>query len=165
MTTDLFGSFGATFSSCGRYRFSLWRIWDAHLQPAMFLMLNPSTADESENDPTVERCQRRAQAMGYGGLRVGNILAYRSTDPDALYTVEDPVGTGNDEAIIEAARDAGIVVCGWGQHGNHLGRGEQVLAMLREAGIRPHFLELNQDNTPRHPLYVSYDVLPTAFPG
>ena len=161
MTANLFGSFGATFSACGRYRFSLWRIWDARLQPAMFIMLNPSTADESENDPTVERCQRRAQAMGYGGLRVGNIFAYRSTDPNALYKIEDPVGQGNDEAIIEAAHDAGIVICGWGEHGNHLKRGEQVTALLRAHGIQPYVLAVNLDGTPRHPLYVSYDVLPT----
>jgi hypothetical protein len=164
MNADLFGAFGATFSDCGRYRYSLWRIWDSAKQPAMFLMLNPSTADEVENDPTVERCQRRAMEMGYGGLRVGNIFAFRSTDPNVLYTVEDPIGPDNDAAIIESARESGIVVCGWGQHGNHLKRGEQVLAMLRDAGIRPHALKINQDGTPRHPLYVGYEVLPSAFP-
>lgn len=162
-TLDLFGNFGATFSPCQRYRYALWRIWDGSRPPAMFLMLNPSTADDTKNDPTVERCQRRALEMGYGGLRVANIFAFRSTDPDALYAEDDPVGPENDAAILDAAKTSGIVICAWGGHGAHLDRGRQVLAMLRETGIRPHYLELNQDGTPRHPLYVGYDVQPTPF--
>ncbi|MHB1702544.1 MAG: DUF1643 domain-containing protein, partial [Acidobacteriaceae bacterium] len=129
---------GATFSPCGKYRYTLWRTWDASKSSCLFLMLNPSTADEVDNDPTVERCQRRALAMGYGGLVVCNIFAYRSTDPDALYSLDDPVGPGNDAAILEQASRAALVVCGWGKHGALHGRGEAVLAMLRSADIKPH---------------------------
>lgn len=154
---------GAKFSDCMRYRYQLWRQWDPVKRVAVFLMLNPSTADEVDNDPTVERCQRRALQMGCGGLRVVNIFAYRSTDPAALYEQEDPVGPENDAAILDATRDAGIVICAWGKHGNYMGRGLQVMRMLVAAGVQPHYLQLNQDGTPKHPLYVGYDVKPSPF--
>lgn len=159
---DLFESSGAIFSACRRYRYRLWREWGDE-PPAVFIMLNPSTADEVDNDPTVERCERRARAMGYGGLRVANIFALRSTDPQALYTAADPVGPDNDAGILESVKGAGIVVCAWGGHGNLNGRGEQVLAMLKQADITHHYLVLNKDGTPKHPLYVGYDVLPTMW--
>lgn len=153
---------GARFSPCEKYRYALWRRWN-NRPYAMFLMLNPSTANEIDNDPTVERCQRRAARMGCGGLWVANIFAYRSTDPAALYSTPDPVGPENDQAILDAARNAGIVICGWGTHGNHLDRGKKVLSLLRDAVVKAHYLQLNADGTPRHPLYVGYDTLPVAM--
>jgi hypothetical protein len=155
---------GARFSPCRRYRYLLWRQWDETAPPATFVMLNPSTADEVDNDPTVERCQRRALQMGYGGLRVANIFALRSTDPAALYTDADPVGPDNDQAILEAAQGAGIVICAWGTHGNLLQRGAAVTDLLTRAGARPHYLQRNQDGTPKHPLYVAYSIEPQPFP-
>lgn len=159
---NLFENSGAVFSACRLYRYRLWRQWGEQ-PPAVFVMLNPSTADEIDNDPTVERCERRARAMGYGGLRVANIFALRSTDPQALYGHADPVGQQNDSAILESVSGAGIVVCAWGGHGNLNGRGDAVLHLLRAAGIEPHFLKLNGDGTPRHPLYVGYDVTPKPW--
>lgn len=153
---------GATFSPCGAYRYRLWRYWSG--EPAvLFLMLNPSTADETVNDPTVERCQRRAKAMGAGGLQVANIFALRSTDPGALYAADDPVGPDNDAAILAAARECAQVICAWGVHGEYRGRGNAVLAMLRTAGITPHCLGTTKDGHPRHPLYVSYGVTPVRL--
>lgn len=154
---------GATFSPCRRYRYTLWRTWDPDKPVCMFLMLNPSTADAVDNDPTVERCQRRAQKLGYGGLVVCNVFAYRSTDPAVLYTEADPVGPGNDAAILEQARSTGLVICGWGTHGALHGRGAAVLDMLRQAGITPHALRLNRDGSPQHPLYVGYAQLPVSM--
>lgn len=159
---SLFEKSGAVFSPCGRYRYRLWRTW-GEAAPAVFVMLNPSTADEIENDPTVERCERRARAMGFGGLRVANIFALRSTDPTALYTCDDPVGPENDAAILESVTGAGLVVCAWGAHGNLYQRGEKVLRLLRATGVPPHYLKLNNDGTPKHPLYVGYDVKPQAW--
>ena len=150
---------GATFSACSQYRYRLWRHWSA--EPAvLFLMLNPSTADETVNDPTVERCQRRAKEMGAGGLQVANIFALRSTDPAALYTAADPVGPDNDAAILSAANECAQVICAWGVHGEHQGRGDAVLAMLGSAGITPHCLGTTKAGHPRHPLYVGYAVRP-----
>lgn len=154
---------GATFSACRRYRYALWRIWDEAKPPCLFVMLNPSTADEVDNDPTVERCERRSRAMGYGGLRVANIFALRSTDPSVLYTTDDPTGPDNDAAIIQAASNSGLVVCGWGTHGNLHGRGRQVMALLEGNQIQAHYLVLNADGTPRHPLYVAYSKNPIPW--
>lgn len=156
---------GATFSPCRRYRYTLWRTWDAARPACLFLLLNPSTADETDNDPTVERCQRRAQTMGYGGLVVCNIFAYRSADPAALYMEDDPIGPSNDRAILEQAAIAGRVVCGWGKHGALRGRGSQVLALLRRNGIMPYALQINGDGSPKHPLYVGYHHAPAPMPG
>lgn len=154
---------GATFSPCTRYRYTLWRTWDASKLSCLFLMLNPSTADAVDNDPTVERCQRRALAMGFGGLVVCNIFAWRSTDPGALYSLDDPVGPDNDAAILAQASRAGLVVCGWGKHGALHGRGNAVLAMLRSAGVKPHALQINGDGSPKHPLYVGYQHEPVEM--
>lgn len=126
-------------------------------------MLNPSTADDIENDPTVERCVRRAVAMGYGGLRVANLFALRSTDPTQLYLSDDPVGPENDTAILDAAKTSDMVICAWGGHGNHLGRGDTVRHLLINAGVTPYRLVMNSDGTPKHPLYVAYSVQPKPW--
>lgn len=159
---DLFEQRGARFSECGAYRYSLWRIWNER-PPILFLMLNPSTADEVDNDPTVERCERRARAMGAGGLKVANIFALRSTDPQALYSHPEPIGALNDAAIVAQAREASMTICAWGGHGRFMGRDQAVMELLRDAGVHPHCLALNRDGTPRHPLYVSYDVAPAIW--
>lgn len=154
---------GAKFSPCMRYRYRLWRNWEPEKGYVTFLMLNPSTANEIENDPTVERCQTRALDMGFGGLQVVNIFAYRSTDPRVLYGLDDPVGPENDAAILEATREAKLVVCAWGKHGNLNNRGVEVTGMLRAAGVQLNCLGTNQDGTPKHPLYVGYAALPSLY--
>lgn len=153
---------GAAFSRCGRYRYKLWRQWSAD-PGVLFLLLNPSTADAVSNDATIERCERRARTMGFGALLVANLFAHRSTDPGALYVVDDPVGQDNDRAILELANAASMVVCGWGKHGALHRRGEAVLQMLVQAGHEPYMLQLNKDGTPKHPLYVSYAVQPRPW--
>jgi len=158
----LFEESGALFSACRLYRYKLWRKW-GDAPPAVFVMLNPSTADEIDNDPTVERCERRARAMGFGGLRVANIFALRSTDPAALYEHPDPTGPENDAAILESVAGAGLVVCAWGGHGNLNQRGAKVLAMLRSAAVTPYYLQLNRDGSPKHPLYVGYGTQPRPW--
>lgn len=155
---------GAEFSPCRAYRFLLWRRWGAIRHYATFVMLNPSTADEVQNDPTVERCERRAVAMGFAGFYVVNIFALRSTDPRALYAHHDPVGAGNNDAILRAARDSSLVICAWGAHGKHRGRGAEVLEILRAAGVRPFALRMNADGTPAHPLYLPYSAEPFEIP-
>ena len=122
---------GARFSRCRRWRYLLWRRWDAARPVANFLMLNPSTADEFKLDPSCTRARNYAGRWGYGALIVTNIFGWRSTDPAALKKVDDPIGQGNDAAILKAAREAKLVVCAWGNHGGHLGRGEEVLEINR----------------------------------
>ena len=155
------GSFaGADFSPCRTWRYKLWRTWDARKGFTMFLMLNPSTADEAKNDPTVERCQRYAIRWGYGGLIVCNLFAYRATAPAAMKAAGDPVGPGNDAAILECAARSAIIVCAWGNHGSHLGRSGHVKAMLSEAGHALHCLTVTGRGEPGHPLYLRKDLMP-----
>lgn len=92
----------ANYSDCEKYRYDLTRVWDENGKRVMFLMLNPSTATEVQNDPTVERCERRARTLGYGAFRVCNIFAYRATDPKVMRSAADPVGPENDQAIRDA---------------------------------------------------------------
>lgn len=150
----------AVYSDCEAYRYLLTRVWDDALPRALFVMLNPSTATEVQNDPTVERCERRARALGFGAFRVTNIFAYRATDPRAMRAVADPVGPENDAAIrgsLDWAGDpADRIVCAWGTHGAHLGRGVSVERLLRESGRDLHHLGLTAAGAPKHPLYIGY---------
>lgn len=143
---------GATFSTCRRWRYLLWRRWDEKKPAANFLMLNPSTADERRLDPTCSRARDYAERWGYGALIVTNVFAFRSTDPDKLRRVDDPVGPGNDAAILRAARQASIVVCAWGNHGAFLDRSSHVKNLLKTMEL--HSLRLNANGEPAHPLYL-----------
>jgi hypothetical protein len=153
---------GAEFSPCRAYRYRLWRFWGPE-KPCCFIMLNPSTADEVANDPTVERCERRARSMGHGGLIVVNLFAFRATDPAEMKRQADPIGPGNGEAILKAAQDSDRVICAWGNHGTYLGRSRFVREMLRMAGVQPQILALNSSGEPKHPLYVNYAVQPKRW--
>jgi len=146
----------AVYSDCERYRYSLTRVWDKGRRRVMFVMLNPSTATEVQNDPTVERCERRARALGYGGFRVTNIFAWRETDPREMRRAPDPVGPANDKAIRDGAAWADDVVAAWGTHGAYLDRGPAVAALLRETGTPVLHLGLSKDGHPKHPLYIAY---------
>lgn len=128
-----------------------------------FIMLNPSTADEFKNDPTIERCCRRAKALGYSTLVVTNLFAFRSTDPRRLLSVVDPVGPFNDQHISEQARAANMVIVAWGTHGQLLNRGGVVRRLLRSLDVKPYALAVTKDGAPRHPLYVPYDVQPQPW--
>lgn len=153
----------AVYSPCDRYRYSLTRIWDDGGRKACFVMLNPSTATEQRNDPTIERCERRSRALGYGGIRIVNIFAWRETDPAALRAANDPVGPDNDSALRDAASWADHVIAAWGVHGEHRRRGDEVLSLLRATG-RPLFhLGLTRHGHPRHPLYVAYSKRPETW--
>lgn len=153
----------AVYSPCERYRYLLTRVWDPAGAKALFVMLNPSTATEVQNDPTVERCERRARALGFGAFRVTNIFAFRATDPKVMRAVGDPVGPGNDAAIRESVPWADRVICAWGAHGAHLDRGHAVQALLRGTGVPLHHLGLTKDGHPKHPLYIGYDVQPMLW--
>ncbi|MCB2117354.1 MAG: DUF1643 domain-containing protein [Rhodobacteraceae bacterium] len=154
----------ALFSDCGAYRYLLERDW-APGPRLLWVLLNPSTADEARNDPTIERCERRARALGYGGLAVANLFAFRVTRPADLKRAADPVGAQTDRILRRAARSAGAVLCGWGTHGALLGRGAAVEALLRREGLALLALGLTRQGHPRHPLYVAYDVAPMPWAG
>lgn len=163
MSKQLFEDRSCVFSECRTYRFRLDIVWDAALPVCNFIMLNPSTADELVNDPTVERCQRRAAEWGFGRLVVTNLFAFRATDPKEMLAVADPVGLDNDRHIAEAAREAKLVICGWGIHGKHRGRSNAVRTLLSSLNVSLTALRLCQDGEPGHPLYVGYGVRPEPW--
>lgn len=145
----------AIWSPCRTYRYALTRRWSNG--PALgIVMLNPSTADAFRNDPTVERCERRARSLGYGAFRVVNLFAFCATDPRDLRQAAEPVGPDNDDFLMQTADWSDRILCGWGVHGVHQGRHTQVEHLLRRTGALLCHLGLTKDGMPRHPLYVAY---------
>lgn len=141
----------------------LTRVWEPEGRKALFIMLNPSTATEVQNDPTVERCERRARTLGFGAFRVTNIFAWRDTDPRKMRAASDPTGPENDAAILDSCPWADQVICGWGTHGAHLSRGTKVEALLRQANQPTFHLGLTKDGHPKHPLYIAYAQQPERW--
>jgi hypothetical protein len=153
---------GARFSRCRRWRYLLWRKWGEG-PVANFLMLNPSTADEVKLDPSCTRARVFAERWGFGALVVTNLFGWRATDPDDMKAARDPVGAANDRAILQAAREADLVVCAWGNHGAHLDRSRFVLKALRKAGLELHMLKVNGNGEPAHPLYLPASLKPRRW--
>jgi hypothetical protein len=157
---DLLEESSAVFSDCGAYRYRLDRKWDDRLPPLAFGMLNPSTADDVRNDATIERCERRARALGFGSLIVWNLFAYRTVSPKALKAHHSPIGPENDgfirEILLEIKLRNGVVIAGWGSHGIFQGRHKRALELAKLLNIDLHCLGVTNSGQPRHPLYVSY---------
>jgi len=153
----------AVYSDCENYRYLLTRIWEPEGRKALFIMLNPSTATEVQNDPTVERCERRARALGFGGFRVTNIFAWRDTDPKAMRAAAEPIGAANDATIAQSCDLADQIIAAWGAHGAHLQRGAAVEAVLRATGRPVFHLGLTQAGHPKHPLYIAYTQRPERW--
>jgi len=144
----------------GRYRYRLWRRWQPGTASLLWVMLNPSTADEVVDDPTIRRCIGLARGWGFGAIEVVNLYGLRATRPAALFRARDPVGPGNDAAIAACASSADAVALAWGAHG--VGpRRDVVLGLL--AGRRLFCLGSTRRGEPRHPLYVPATVRPRAW--
>ena len=108
------GLSGATLSKCRKYRYVLWRVWDKSLPHIMFIGLNPSTANETQNDPTILKCIQYCKHWGYGGFYITNLFAYRSSSPDILKKSKKPIGLKNDYWILKTAKSAEKIVACWG---------------------------------------------------
>lgn len=149
----------AVISNCGDYRYALWRIWDSKLPKVMFIMLNPSTADANEDDPTIRRCINFARAWGYGGLYVGNIYAYRATNPKDLAFNGYLIGEHNSKSLLYMAEKCDKIICAWG---NNINRLENPIHILKSMGIgdKLHYLRLAKTGQPCHPLYLPSDLVP-----
>ena len=151
----------AAISDCGAYRYALERLWgDGSRGTCTFIMLNPSTADANQYDPTIRRCLRFADDWGCQGLQVLNLFALRSTDPKALCSHPDPVGPENDDYLLAWTQDSEIVIAAWGVHGALKGRGEAVRRMIPKL----HALKFTKDGHPSHPLYLPKTLTPIPFP-
>ena len=144
------------FSACRTYRYALWREWIGGEGYAMFIGLNPSTADEVQDDPTIRRCIAYAKAWGYSAMCMTNIFAFRATDPNDMKEALDPVGQENDSYLLKLSRDAGIVIAAWGVHGTFGGRNRAVMSMIP----RLYCLKITKDGHPGHPLYLPKTITP-----
>lgn len=147
------------FSPCRTYRYALWREWIGGSGYAMFVGLNPSTADEMLDDPTIRRCIAFAKSWGYAALCMTNLFAYRATEPKDMMAVADPVGPGNDAFLQALAPEAGVVVAAWGAHGTFGGRDQEVRRLLPAL----HCLALTKDGHPGHPLYLPKTLTPAPY--
>jgi hypothetical protein len=152
----------AVFDKTKKYRYLLTRHLSEQKSVCTFIMLNPSTADATSNDPTVARCIQFSKKWGYGKLNVLNIFAYRSTDPSHLYTLEDPVGPDNNKFIEETVSQSDLVIAAWGVHAALNKRGEEVGGIVSTKRDL-HCLSVTKDGYPGHPLYLKKDSLPLLY--
>lgn len=143
----------ASFSACGTYRYELWRELGSLLESdgkgtCLFIMLNPSTADTTLNDPTISRCIKFARRWGYSFLAVGNLYAFRSSDPSVLRKATDPVGPDNDYYLGKLASEADLIVAAWGTNPSQSRVADVISCIDRDI----HCLGVTNDGSPKHPL-------------
>lgn len=162
---------GAEFSPCRHYRYALWRRWrgTVNAEQVMFIGLNPSTADETEDDNTIRRCIRFAKDWGYCGIVMTNAYGFRATlpkcmkegkhTPDSLSITDDPIGPRNTEVLIEQSKNVGLIIAAWGVHCEPA-REQGVCSAI---GLPIHCLGKTKDGRPRHPLYLKADTKPRLF--
>ncbi len=159
----------AIISGCRRYRYTLTRKIGCADKVVTFIMLNPSTADAHDDDPTIRRCKGFARHFSAGKLVVVNLFAFRATKPKVLLGEAEPIGPENDQHIRFAAEEAhnsgGMVIAAWGAHGGHKDRDKQVMAMFDAWDIFPKSLAETAGGMPRHPLYLKGDCQPMDYAG
>lgn len=165
---DLLMRRSAVISDCGRYRYRLSRHWDDASIPAVFIMLNPSTADADLDDPTIRRCMGFARRWRCGGIHVANLFAYRATSPKDMKKAADPIGPENWnylEALLTSARDfAAPIICAWGANGSHRKQDTEFMRRAAEWGASLSALRITEKSlAPEHPLYVPYEALPVSL--
>ncbi|MEL7332166.1 MAG: DUF1643 domain-containing protein [Cyanobacteria bacterium J06560_2] len=153
----------AILDRTGNYRYRLGRRWQTTGPEVAFVMLNPSSADATQDDPTLRACIQFAQKWNYASLSVVNLFGYRTPHPSELKKVKDPIGAENDAYVLAAVTAAKKVVLAWGNEGGLLGRDRAILTQLLPHKQKLHYLLLNRSGQPRHPLYVSRSVVPTKF--
>jgi hypothetical protein len=154
---DMFIHSDATLSDCGMFRYALKRIWD-HGPMATFIMLNPSTADASEDDPTIRRCISFAKREGCAGIRVENLYGFRATKPDKMFERGNSA-TGRTDDFIRGAvmSSGGPIIAAWGADPRAKGRADQVIDMVTKMRLEMVCLGKTKSGAPRHPLYVKGD--------
>lgn len=164
MMADLFTTEqrGARLSECGRYRYTLTRQWGDGMR-VCWVMLNPSTADATDDDPTIKRVRGFTRAWGYSGFIVVNLFAWRATKPAELLKVADPVGPDNDVAIAGAVESSAAIIAAWGTvHKKLRWRAARVRSDIT-ANWSLHYLRLSNDGAPWHPLYLPADLKPVHW--
>ena len=163
MTDDLFIERTADFSACRTWRYTLKRVWDKRKPVVLFVLLNPSTADEVQDDPTNRRGITYAMDWKCGGVTFCNLFAVRTPDPRVMKAAEDPVGPMNDRWLTREVRAAGPIILAWGTHGSHLGRDVRVLSLLKATGRTLWCLGRTKQGHPKHILYLPRRLMPQVW--
>lgn len=153
---------GAEISDCGKYRYKLWRVWDKNLPKVLFIMLNPSTADGSADDPTIRRCIGFAKAWGYGGIMVGNISPFRATNPKELLGLKLDreyalVRNINSQRINKMAYECEITVLAYGNSPI------PVPVYIFHVTNKVHCINETAKGFPSHPLYLKKNLTPKLY--
>lgn len=149
----------AHFSTDEKYRYLLGRRISDSSGRLLFIMLNPSTADEFKNDPTITRCINFVERWKFGILEVANLFAFRTSYVAELRRADEPIGPDNDEWIRTALDRADRVVLAWGNHGAYKGRSRRIKRMALDRA-QPYHLGLNKTGEPKHPLYLPSSTVP-----
>ncbi len=156
----------ATISNCGKYRYQLSRTWNNGLPPAAFIMLNPSTADDKEDDNTIRKCIAYCKSWGYGSLHVVNLFPYRTKSPAEMMKIDelsDEVMARNDIEITHAINNCDIVICAWSNHGSHKNESIRIKELLIAHDAQTYYLQINKTGEPAHPLYLKSSLKPTRW--
>lgn len=160
----------AAVSPCGCYRWSLSRVWNPNLlKPWVgWIMLNPSTADASFDDPTIRKCMAFSRAWGYGGMTVRNLFCLRATQPQDMLAADHPNGPPEqlsqvDRTLAGLAVGCQLIIAAWGVNGSHRGRDREVYKLFEAIDVKLHCLRLTKDGHPEHPLYLPLDLKPVEF--
>lgn len=150
----------ARFSRCRRYRYSLERSWEGGKGRALFIGLNPSTADHRQDDPTIRRCVGFAKSWGYETMEIVNLFAFRATYPSDLKKAADPIGPANNRWLGKAIKRSDVAICCWGNDGNFMERSKIITTRY------PHLqcLKINSTQHPAHPLYLRANLTPISMP-
>ena len=146
----------AYLSTDKQYRYTLHRIWDDKKPMIMFIMLNPSTADSNNDDPTIRRVINFTKSWGYGGVHVVNLYAFRSTDPKGLKETQDPIGKDNIFHIQSLIGHVEKVIYAWGNN-------EQEPKWLYDLVATPYCIDVSKKGVPKHPLYLKKELQPILY--
>lgn len=144
----------AVISACEKYRYRLKRVWNDKLSTCYWIMLNPSTADAYEDDPTIRKCMSIAKMCGYGAIDVRNLFAFRATNPKELLKVKFPDGPNNDVWLDDLTLKDVVVIAAWGTKGTLNNRGKEVCKLFHSARKTLYCLGTTKNKQPKHPLYV-----------
>jgi len=148
---------GAILSDDRKHRFILTRTWDADRPQVLFIGVNPSTADENNDDPTIRRCIGFAKRWDFGGLMMANLFSIRATDPKEMKASDEPNLEINDLWLKNAATKCSFVVAAWGNHGKHLNRDKEVRELMRVYEVPLFCFGITKSKQPLHPLYQKND--------
>ncbi len=153
----------AIFSVCYNYRYSITKTYKYGEKKLLFILLNPSQATEKVYDPTLLRCKKRAEKSNYKQLRICNLFALRTTNPEKLKKVYDPIGPLNNNILKKSIHWSDVIICSWGNLGILNNRAIEVIQLIRENNTPVFHLGLTKKNQPKHLLYISYDKIPIKW--